>query len=60
MLERVVKVIDSGLKSAHLPTRVAALYGCLYLLEAGVVEVSQQVVPLVSEYLLKTLGDVTP
>ena len=60
MLERVVKVIDSGLKSAHLPTKVAALYGCLYLLEANIPEVAQQVVPLVSEYLLRTLGDVTP
>ena len=58
--ERLVKMVDSGLKTTHLPTKVATLYGCLYLLETGMSEVVQQIIPLAMEYLVRTLGSLTP
>ena len=57
--ERVLRLLDLGLKSTHLPTKVSALYGAMYLLEAGSPDVIVQVVPMLTESLAKTLGSIT-
>ena len=57
--ERVVKIIDQCLKSTHLPTKVSALFGCMYLLETEATELVQHLVPLAMEYLVRTLGSLT-
>lgn len=33
--EKLQKLIESALKSTHIPTRLAAIYGSLYLLESA-------------------------
>ncbi|XP_052771519.1 huntingtin-like isoform X2 [Mya arenaria] len=53
--ERLVKIIDANLRSTHIPSRLSALHGVLYLLEANIQEVSRQLVPLMTDYLLKTI-----
>ena len=58
--EKLVKLIEVHLRSTHLPTKMAAIYGTLYLLEANMTEVTSQVLPHVSEYLLRTLASITP
>jgi len=60
MMERVVKTIESSLRSTHLPTKVSALYGSLYLLEAGTADSTVQLIPVLTEYLLRSLGSITP
>lgn len=59
-MEHIAKMIDSSLKSTHLPTKLAALYGSLYLLEAGLTDVARQIIPILTEYVLKSLGSITP
>ena len=39
--------------------QVAALYGAMYILEAGMSEVVHQLIPHVTEYLLKQLTNIT-
>ena len=60
MVETVVKIVETALKSTHLPTRMSALHGGLYLLEAGVTDVSQQLVALLGDYVLRSLASITP
>lgn len=60
LTERILKFIDVCLKSTHLPTKISSLYGCLYLLETGVSEVTRSLVPVLSEYLLRSLTNITP
>ncbi|XP_063237175.1 huntingtin isoform X2 [Bacillus rossius redtenbacheri] len=60
VLERVKKLVEGGLKSAFLPSRVASLHGILYLLQGcragpgpGLSEETLQIVPLAIEYVQK-------
>ena len=57
--DKIVKMIEMSLRSTHLPTKVAALYGAMYILEAGMSEVVHQVVPHVTEYLLRQLTSIS-
>ncbi len=58
--EKVVRLVDAGLKSTHLPCKVCALYGGLYLLEAGMSDITHQIIPLVTDCVLKQLSSITP
>ena len=58
-MERVLKLIETCMKSSHLPTKVCTLYGCLYLLETGMVEITGQVIHTLTDYLYKTLNSIT-
>jgi len=60
MVETIIKVVETALKSTHLPTRISALHGGLYLLEAGMTELSQQLVPLLGDFVLRSLTNITP
>ena len=53
--DRLIRIIDTGLRSTHIPGRVSTLHGVLYLLEANVQEVSRQLVPMMADHLLKTI-----
>lgn len=57
--ERVVKLIDVGLKSTHLPSKVSTLHGMLYLLEANIADLTKSILPLVTDFLLKHLSAVS-
>jgi len=58
--ERIVKVVEISLRSTHLPTKISVLYGSLYMLEAGSVDITSQLIPVLTEYLLRSLGSITP
>jgi len=60
MVETVVKIVETALKSTHLPTKMSALHGGLYLLEAGMTDASQQLVALLGDYVLRSLTTITP
>ncbi|KAH3787333.1 hypothetical protein DPMN_165455 [Dreissena polymorpha] len=53
--EKVVKMLDTSLRSTHVPSRIAALHGSLFLLEANIAEVSKSLVPILTDYLLKNI-----
>ena len=53
--ERLVKIIDNGLRSTHIPSRVSSLHGVLYLLEATNPDVSKLLVSVITEFLLRSL-----
>ncbi|KZC07761.1 Huntingtin [Dufourea novaeangliae] len=58
-LDKVKRLIDINLKSGFLPARVAALHGCMYLLQSAVLtnceETMNIVHPLAIEYIQKHL-----
>ena len=60
MVDNVVKIIETALKSTHLPTKLSALHGGLYLLETGVTDVSLHLVPLLGDHVLRSLACITP
>jgi len=60
MVENIVKIVETALKSTHLPTKMSALHGGLYLLETGTTEVSHHLVPLLGDYVLNSLTSITP
>ncbi|XP_019635502.1 PREDICTED: huntingtin-like [Branchiostoma belcheri] len=53
--ERVSKLLESSLKSTHLPTKVGSVYGSLYILEAGPSEATKLLVPVLQDYLGKNI-----
>ncbi|KAL5022595.1 hypothetical protein ScPMuIL_001750 [Solemya velum] len=53
--ERLCKAVDGGLKSTHLSSRIATLHGILYLLEAGMSEITKTVVPMTTDFLLRNI-----
>ncbi len=57
--ERVVKYVDASLRSTHLPSKVCALYGCLYLLEGGMSDIVHQIIPLLTDLLTRQLASIT-
>lgn len=57
--EKLCKAIDAGLKSTHLSSRIATLHGILYLLEAGMSEITKTVVPMTTDFLLRNISIVS-
>lgn len=55
LIENVHKVIEQSFKSTFLSTRIMALHGVMYLLELGVNDVTQPILPILSDYLLQHL-----
>ncbi|XP_054599920.2 huntingtin isoform X3 [Nothobranchius furzeri] len=54
--EPVCRLLETTLRSTHLPSRMGALHGVLYVLECDLLdETAKQLVPTVSEYLLSNL-----
>ncbi|XP_067297352.1 huntingtin isoform X3 [Pseudorasbora parva] len=54
--EPVCRLLESTLRSTHLPSRIGALHGVLYVLECDLLDdTARQLIPAVSEYLLSNL-----
>uniref|UniRef100_A0A8D0L1P4 Huntingtin n=1 Tax=Sphenodon punctatus TaxID=8508 RepID=A0A8D0L1P4_SPHPU len=54
--EPVSRLLESTLRSTHMPSRIGALHGILYVLECDLLdETAKQLIPIVSEYLLSNL-----
>ncbi|ESO95031.1 hypothetical protein LOTGIDRAFT_160793 [Lottia gigantea] len=57
--ERLIKVIDSGLKSTHLPSKVSSLHGILYILETSTSDLTKTLLPIITEFLTRHLSAVS-
>ncbi|XP_075893458.1 huntingtin isoform X5 [Nelusetta ayraudi] len=54
--EPVCRLLETTLRSTHLPSRMGALHGLLYVLECDLLDdTAKQLIPTVSEYLLSNL-----
>lgn len=53
--ERVCKIVESSLRSPHVPLQISALYGAMYLLEIQVPSVSAVLLPILTDFLGKKL-----
>ncbi|XP_041524729.1 huntingtin isoform X2 [Microtus oregoni] len=54
--EPVSRLLESTLRSSHLPSQIGALHGILYVLECDLLDdTAKQLIPVVSEYLLSNL-----
>ncbi|MFT7807444.1 huntingtin isoform X1 [Arapaima gigas] len=54
--EPVCRLLEAALRSTHLPSRMGALHGVLYVLECDLLDdTAKQLIPFVSEYLLSNL-----
>ncbi|XP_062852378.1 huntingtin isoform X2 [Trichomycterus rosablanca] len=54
--EPVCRLLESTLRSTHLPSRIGALHGILYVLECDLLDdTARQLIPAVSEYVLSNL-----
>uniref|UniRef100_A0A673TZ91 Huntingtin n=1 Tax=Suricata suricatta TaxID=37032 RepID=A0A673TZ91_SURSU len=54
--EPVSRLLESTLRSSHLPSKIGALHGALYVLECDLLdETAKQLVPVISDYLLSNL-----
>uniref|UniRef100_A0AAV2LJ79 Huntingtin n=1 Tax=Knipowitschia caucasica TaxID=637954 RepID=A0AAV2LJ79_KNICA len=54
--EPVCRLLEATLRSTHLPSRMGALHGVLYVLECDLLDdTAKQLIPAVSEYLLSNL-----
>ncbi|XP_051983247.1 huntingtin isoform X2 [Xyrauchen texanus] len=54
--EPVCRLLESTLRSTHLPSRIGALHGVLYVLECDLLDdTARQLIPTVSEYLLSNI-----
>eukprot|EP00794_Sanderia_malayensis_P005415 gene5415-6091_t len=51
--ERICRIIETALKSSHVPLQVSALGGALYLLESHVPSTNMVLVPILTDYLAK-------
>lgn len=50
------RLLETTLRSTHLPSRLGALHGVLYVLECDLLDdTAKQLIPTVSEYLLSNL-----
>ncbi|XP_041368406.1 huntingtin-like isoform X2 [Gigantopelta aegis] len=56
--EKVIKLIEGGLRSTHLPSKVAVLHGVLYLLESGLSDLTRNILPTIASFLIKHLSAV--
>ncbi|KAJ8272123.1 hypothetical protein COCON_G00109820 [Conger conger] len=56
MSEPVCRLLETTLHSTHMPSRIGALQGALYILECDLLEeTNKQLIPTVSDYLLSNL-----
>lgn len=56
MAEPVSRLLESTLRSGHLPSRIGALHGVLYVLECDLLDdTAKQLIPVISDYLLSSL-----
>ncbi|XP_007456954.1 PREDICTED: huntingtin [Lipotes vexillifer] len=54
--EPVSRLLESTLRSGHLPSRIGALHGVLYVLECDLLDdTAKQLIPVISDYLLSNL-----
>uniref|UniRef100_A0A8B9JAA1 Huntingtin n=1 Tax=Astyanax mexicanus TaxID=7994 RepID=A0A8B9JAA1_ASTMX len=54
--EPVCRLLETTLRSTHLPSRIGALHGVLYVLECDLLDdTARQLIPAVSEYVLSNL-----
>lgn len=54
--EPVSRLLESALRSSHLPSTMGALHGVLYVLECDLLDdTAKQLIPVVSDYLLSSL-----
>lgn len=54
--EPVSRLLESTLRSSHLPSRIGALHGALYVLECDLLDdTAKQLIPVISDYLLSNL-----
>ncbi|XP_058157313.1 huntingtin isoform X2 [Dasypus novemcinctus] len=59
--EPISRLLESTLRSSHLPSRIGALHGVLYVLECDLLDdTAKQLIPFVSDYLLSNLKVVAP
>ncbi|ETE61475.1 Huntingtin, partial [Ophiophagus hannah] len=57
--EPVSRLLESTLRNAHMPSRIGALHGILYILECDLLdETAKQLIPVITEYLLSNLRGV--
>ncbi|NWJ09418.1 HD protein, partial [Crypturellus undulatus] len=57
--EPVSRLLESTLRSTHMPSRIGALHGILYVLECDLLdETAKQLIPVITEYLLSNLRGV--
>ncbi|KAJ8000512.1 hypothetical protein DPEC_G00180890 [Dallia pectoralis] len=58
--EPVCRLLEVTLRSTHLPSRMGALHGVLYVLECDLLDdTARQLIPTVSEYLLSNLRTIS-
>ncbi|XP_029462586.1 huntingtin [Rhinatrema bivittatum] len=54
--EAVSRMLETTLRSTHMPSRIGALHGVLYVLECDLLdETAKQLIPVISDYLLSNL-----
>ncbi|XP_063313793.1 huntingtin [Pelobates fuscus] len=54
--EPVSRLLETTLRSTHIPSRIGALHGILYVLECDLLdETAKQLIPIISDYLLSNL-----
>ncbi|XP_054544203.1 huntingtin isoform X3 [Talpa occidentalis] len=54
--EPVSRLLESTLRSGHLPSKIGALHGALYVLECDLLDdTAKQLIPVLSDYLLSSL-----
>ncbi|XP_061737342.1 huntingtin isoform X9 [Nerophis ophidion] len=54
--EPVCRLLETTLRSTHLPSRMGALHGVLYVLECDLLDdTAKQLIPTISEYFLSNL-----
>lgn len=61
-LDKVRKCVENGLRSSFLGTRISTLHGLMFLLESRevlIAEKEQLFLPLISDYVLKHVSDIS-
>nr|XP_056711144.1 huntingtin [Euleptes europaea] len=54
--EPVSRLLESTMRSTHMPSRIGALHGILYILECDLLdETAKQLIPIITDYLLSNL-----
>ncbi|XP_041123293.1 huntingtin isoform X1 [Polyodon spathula] len=57
--EPVSRLLETTLRSTHMPSRIGALHGILYVLECDLLDdTAKQLIPIISDYLLSNLKGV--
>ncbi|XP_067838539.1 huntingtin isoform X1 [Heptranchias perlo] len=54
--EPISRLLETTMRSTHMPSRIGALHGILYILECDLLdETAKQLIPIISDYLLSNL-----